>query len=68
MLVRTAEKMRAGRVILLVEFQRSRAAGVREREPVVGDGEGGEEKAAEEDLFEERGEEGAEDGDDPDVG
>ena len=69
MLVRTAEKTRRGRVSLLLEcqcFAGGRGAG--EREPVVGDGEGGEEEAAEEDLFKERGEQGAEGGDEPDVG
>jgi len=40
----------------------------REGEPVVGDGEGGQEEAAETDLFEHGGEEGAEGGDEPDVG
>ena len=38
-----------------------------EREPVVGDGEGGKEEAAEADLFGHGGEEGAEGGDQPDV-
>ncbi len=39
-----------------------------EREPIVGDGEAGEEEAAEEDLFKERGKQDAEGGDEPDVG
>ncbi len=42
--------------------------GAGEREPVVGDGEGRKEEAAEEDLFKERREQGAEGGDEPDVG
>jgi len=42
--------------------------GAGEREPVVGDGEGREEKATEEHLFEEGCNEGTEEGDDPDVG
>ena len=40
----------------------------RKREPVVGDGEARQQKAAEEDLFEERRQQDAEGGDDPDVG
>ena len=69
MLVKTAEKTKAGVEILLLECQSSRAAGgAGKREPVVGDGEGGQEEAAEEDLFEERSEEDAEEGDEPDVG
>jgi len=47
-------------------FAGRRGAG--EREPVVGDGEGGEEEAAEDDLFKERSEQRAEGGDEPDVG
>jgi len=42
--------------------------GAGEAEPIVGDGEGGEEEAAEEDLFEEGSKEDAEDGDEPDSG
>src|SRR6267142_2678472 len=42
--------------------------GARERDPVVGDGEGGEEEATEEDLFKEGCEQGPEGGDEPDVG
>jgi len=47
-------------------FARGRCAG--EREPVVSDGEGGQEEAAEEDLFKERRDEDSEGGDEPDVG
>ena len=69
MLERTAEKMSAAVVRLVVDVPAlAGGGGAGEREPVVGDGEGGEEEAAEEDLFEERGEEGAEGGDQPDVG
>lgn len=42
--------------------------GAGKREPVVGDGYGGEQEAAEEDLFEERCEEDTEEGDQPDIG
>jgi len=44
-----------------------RRRGAGKREPVVGDGEGGKEEAAEADLLEERGQESAEGGDEPDV-
>jgi hypothetical protein len=42
--------------------------GARQRDPVVGDGEGGEEEAAEENLFKERCEQGAKGSDKPDIG
>ena len=48
------------------EFAGGGSAG--ERKPVVGDGEGWKQEAAEEDLFEEGRQEDAEDGDEPDVG
>ncbi len=69
MLVRTAEKTSdgAGELVGGVPLFAG-GGGAGEREPVVGDGEGGEEEAAEEDLFKERGEQDAEGGDEPDVG
>jgi hypothetical protein len=53
-------------VVLMPLFAGGRGAG--KREPVVGDGEGGEEEAAEEDLFKERCEQGPKGGDKPDIG
>ena len=69
MLERMAEKMSAAVVRWVGDLpELARGGGAGKREPVVGDGEGGEKEAAEADLFEDGSEEGSEGGDEPDVG